>query len=164
MAATLGVDPTNLSRELARLESEGLLHSEVEGRQRYYSINPGYAYLKPLFIMLRGSVGMVPTLQAGLKRLEGIESAYLYGSFAKNEADAASDIDLLIVGQPDQTVLASTVQRAEKVLGREINYTVLRPQELKRKLKTRDPLVTDIWRGKRIALMDRSAILKHPRP
>jgi DNA-binding transcriptional ArsR family regulator len=48
MAAILGVDPTNLSRELSRLEREGLLRSEVEGRQRYYSINPGYPYLKPL--------------------------------------------------------------------------------------------------------------------
>jgi predicted nucleotidyltransferase len=154
MASILGVDATNLSRELSRLEREGLLRSDVEGRQRYYSINPKYAYLKPLFTMLRGSVGMTPTLKDYLTRLAGIESACIYGSFAKNEADASSDIDLLIVGQPDPAALAFAVRRAEKMLRREINYTVLEPQELARKLKTRDALVTGIWRGKRIVLID----------
>ena len=40
------------------------------------------------------------------------------------------------------------------MLRREVSYTVLKPQELERKLKARDPLVTDIWGGKRIALID----------
>lgn len=154
IAAILAVDPTNLSRELSRLEREGLLRSEVEGRQRYYSINPRYPYLKPLFTMLRGSVGMIPTLAAGLKHIEGIESAYIYGSFAKNEADASSDIDLLIVGQPNQAALASEIRQAEKILWREVNYTVFKRQELEQKLKARDSFVTDIWRGKRIVLID----------
>jgi len=104
--------------------------------------------------MLRGSVGIIPTLKDGLKHIQGLESAYIYGSFAKNEADAASDIDLLIVGQPDYAVLASAARRVEKMLRREVNYIVFKPQELKRKLKAREPFVTDIWGGKRIALID----------
>jgi len=154
MAALLGVDPTNLSRELSRLEKEGLLRSEVEGRQRYYSINPEYPYLKSLFTMLRGSIGIVPTLQQSLKDMEGIGAAYIYGSLAKGEADAASDIDLLIIGQPDQSALASEIRRVEKILHREVNYTLLKPQELKRKLKMQDPFVTDIWKDKRITVID----------
>jgi predicted nucleotidyltransferase len=154
MAATLGVDPTNLSRELARLEKEGLLQSEVEGRQRYYSIDPSYLYLKPLFTMLGGSVGLVPSLKSVLGQVAGIESAFLYGSFAKNEADGSSDIDLLIIGKPEPAALASAVRKVEKMLKREINYTVLKPRELAQKLKARDPFVADIWQGKRIALVD----------
>ena len=154
MAALLGVDPTNLSRELSRLETEGLLRSEIEGRQRYYSINPKYPYLKPLFTMLQGSIGIVPTLQHALKGIRGVGAAYIYGSLAKGEADASSDIDLLIIGQPEQSALASEIRRAEKMLHREVNYTLLKPQELKRKLNMHDPFVTDIWEGKRITLID----------
>jgi len=154
MASTLGVDPTNLSRELARLEKEGLLESSVEGRQRYYRINPEYPYLKPLFTMLAGSVGLVPTLQNALKGIKQVEAAYIYGSFAKNETDASSDIDLLIIGQPEPRALATEVRKAEKVLHREVNYTVLKPQELRSRLKTHDAFVTDIWSGKRITLID----------
>jgi predicted nucleotidyltransferase len=153
LAGILRVDPTNLSRELSRLEAEGLMRSEVEGRQRYYSINSGYPYLKPLFALLQGSIGMEPTLKRTLRAVKGVQSASIYGSIAKNEADGASDIDLLIVGEPDQIQLASEIRRAEKILRREINYTVLGPKELERKLSARDAFIQDIWNGKRIELI-----------
>jgi predicted nucleotidyltransferase len=154
MAARLGVDPTNLSRELSRLEREGLLRSEIEGRQLYYSINSEYPYLKPLFAMLGGSVGVVPSLQRALEGTQGIAAAYIYGSIAKGEADASSDIDLLIIGKPEQAALASEIRRAEKMLKREINYTLLSTQELKQKLKAHDAFTTDIWQGKRIPVIE----------
>ena len=153
LAVALQADSTNLSRELARLEREGLLRSETEGRQRYYSIDRAYPYLKPLFAMLQGSIGIEPTLKDALKAVDGVQSAWLFGSFAKNEADAASDIDLLIVGKPGQARLASEIRAAEKTLRREINYTVLTPGELQRRLREGDPFVADIWNGKRIELI-----------
>jgi len=153
LALALGADSTNLSRELARLAQEGLLQSQVEGRQLYYSINRDYPYLKPLFALLQGSVGIEPTLKHTLASVSGIRAAWIYGSFAKNEADAASDIDVLIVGKPDQTQLAAEIRKAEKTLRREINYTVLTSKELKRRLQKRDPFITDIWTGKRIELV-----------
>jgi predicted nucleotidyltransferase len=153
LAGALHADSTNVSRELARLEREGFLRSETEGRQRYYSINRSYPYLKPLFALLQGSVGIQPALQHALKAIRGVQSAWLFGSFAKNEEDAASDIDLLIMGQPDQAQLASKIRETEKALRREINYTVLTPQELERRLQAGDPFIADIWNGERIELI-----------
>jgi predicted nucleotidyltransferase len=153
LAVALEVDSTNLSRELARLEREGLLRSEVEGRQRYYSLNRDYPYLKPVFALLEGSVGIEPALRRALRGVKGIRSAWIFGSFAKNETDAASDIDVLVIGKPDQAELAAEVRKAEKALRREINYTVFTPRDLKRRLKKGDPFVTDIWTGKRIDLI-----------
>ena len=101
LASALEVDSTNLSRELARLESDGLLRSETEGRQRYYSIDPRYSYVKAVFALLQGTVGIIPTLSVALDRIPCIEDAYLYGAFAKNEEDGSSDIDLLIPGHPE---------------------------------------------------------------
>ena len=153
LAAALEADSTNVSRELARLAQEGLLRSETEGRQLYYSINRDYPYLKPVFALLQGSVGIQPTLKHALEAVPGIRSAWIFGSFAKNEADATSDIDLLIVGKPDQAQLAAEVRTAEQSLRREINYTILTSKELKRRFQKRDPLITDIWSGKRIELI-----------
>jgi len=152
LAAALSVDPTNLSRELAGLARDGFLRAEHEGRQLYYSINRDYPYLKAVFGMLQGSVGVEPILRQALKRIPGIQSSWLYGSFAKNEADAASDIDVLIIGRPDQVQLASVVRKVEKTLRREINYTVLTSQELKRRLAARDAFLAGVWNGKRIEL------------
>jgi predicted nucleotidyltransferase len=153
LAAALGADSTNVSRELASLRREGFLRSEAEGRQLYSSVNPAYPYLKPVFALLRGTVGIVPALKHALASIPGIESAWLYGSFAKNEADAASDIDVLIVGQPDQVKLAVQMRKSEKALCREINYTLLTSRELKRRLARRDAFLADVWNGKRIELI-----------
>jgi len=153
LASALNVDSTNLSRELARLESDGLLQSETEGRQRYYSIDPQYPYLKAIFALLQGKVGIIPTLSAALRRVPGIEDAYLYGSFAKNEADGSSDIDLLILGHPAPLSLAEEVSALEKTLKREVNYTVLKPSELKRRLDEHEPFLTDVWLGRKVELI-----------
>jgi predicted nucleotidyltransferase len=153
LASALDVDSTNLSRELARLDREGFLRSEIEGRQRYYSVNPQYPWRKAVFSLLQGTVGIVPTLASALRRVRGIDKAWLYGSFAKNEADAASDIDLLVVGEPDAGNLATEISRLEKTLNREVNYTVLKSRELKRKLAAHDAFLTDVWQGKRIELI-----------
>ncbi len=158
LATALDVDSTNLSRELGRLEREGLLRSETEGRQRYYSINPQYAHLKAVLSLLQGTVGIVPTLRGALRRVEGIEQAYLYGSFAKNQEDAASDIDLLIIGKPDAATLALDVASLEMTLNRDVSYTVLRSQELKKKLSSGDPFFSDIWHGKRVELIGNEQI------
>ena len=154
LAQALNADSTNLSRELKRLELDGLLRSELEGRQLYYSLNRANPSIKPLFQLLKSSLGIEPSLRKLLANVPGIRSAWLYGSFAKGEADAASDIDVLIVGKPDQSRLAAEVRRAEKELSREINYTVLSPRELSTRLKSDDPFISDIWRGKRIELID----------
>ena len=154
LARELQVDSTNLSHELARLEREGLLRSEVEGRQSYYCVNRKYPYLKPLFAILQGSIGVQSALKRAVEAVSGIESAWLYGSFAKNEADAASDIDLLIVGLPDQSLLASRIRATEKTLRREINYTILTSEELESRLAAGDAFISDIWNGKRIEVVD----------
>lgn len=154
LAQALQVDSTNLSRELKQMARDGILRSEIEGRQLYYTLNRTNPNLKPLFQLLQGSIGLIPALKDALAEVPGIESAWLYGSFAKGEADAASDIDVLILGAPDQARLASRLRSAEGALHREINYTVLSPRELQKRLTARDPFIADIWRGKRVELID----------
>ncbi len=152
LAALLHVDSTNLSRELRRLEQEGLFRSELRGNQKYYSLNRDYPFLKEVFSILRRTIGVVPALSETLRKISGVKAAFLYGSFAKGEEDAASDIDILIVGKPKAAELADAVTRLEKLLSREVNYTVITAEELKRKLAHNDPFLSDIWKGKRVEL------------
>jgi predicted nucleotidyltransferase len=98
-------------------------------------------------------VGLVPTLRSSLQPFDGIERAYLHGSFAKKEADAESDIDLLIVGGPDGASLAAAVSGLEKTLNREVTYTVLKAEELNQRLSANDPFLIDVWNGERIELI-----------
>lgn len=153
LAERLKVDPSNLSKELGRLERDGLFHSEVSGRQKYFQLNRAY----PLFNEVRGivtkTIGAVPLIAESLKKMEGIDEAYLYGSFARGRQDAASDIDVLVIGTPRGDVLAEAVRKLERQLGREINYTVLALKEFKSRRDRKDAFLANVWHNKRVSLI-----------
>jgi predicted nucleotidyltransferase len=131
LAGRLSIDPSNLSKELGRLEREGLFRSEVSGRQKYFQLNRRYPLFKEVRRIVGKTIGAAPLISESLKKIEGIDEAYLYGSFARNQQDAVSDIDVLVIGVPGEEIFARAAQRLERQLGREINYTVLTPKEFR---------------------------------
>jgi len=153
LAGRLAVDPSNLSKELRRLEREGLFVSEISGRQKYFYLNRDYSLLREVRRIVTKTIGAVPLLAQSLKGIPGIEEGYLYGSFARNHQDAASDIDVLVIGSPKSDLLAEAVEKLERQLGREINYTVLTREELQARRARKDAFLEDVWRHKRVPLL-----------
>jgi predicted nucleotidyltransferase len=153
LAERLSIDPANLSKELRRLEHEGLFESDVIGRQKYFQLNRAY----PLFQEVRGivtkTVGAAPLIAQSLKGIDGIEEAYLYGSFARNQQDAASDIDVLVIGTPHDGALAASLRRLERQFGREINYTVLTRKEFEARRARKEAFLEGVWHNKRLSLV-----------
>ena len=93
---------------------------------------------------------MAGRIRASLDKLAGIEFAFIYGSFAKGEEKADSDVDLLIVGDVDMDRLDSNLGKLEKMLGREINYVLYSKEEFKSKRKAKDGFLVDVLSGKKI--------------
>ena len=88
-----------------------------------------------------------------LKKIDGIDEAYLYGSFASNQQDAASDIDVLVIGAPREEVLAQVMRTLERRLGRKLNYTVLTQKEFGSRRARKDAFLESVWHNKRIPLV-----------
>jgi predicted nucleotidyltransferase len=153
LAGRLGIDASNLSKELGRLEAEGLFRSVVSGRQKYFQLNRGYALYSEVRSIVTKTIGAVPVIARCFEKIEGIREAYLHGSFAQNLQDASSDIDVLLIGTPAQEALAEAVQKLERQLGREINYTVLTPREFKYRRARKDAFLDSIWNNKRVPLV-----------
>jgi predicted nucleotidyltransferase len=131
-------------KELTYLEEQGVFQSRKRGNLTYYLLNHSY----PLFDELKGivfkTIGVQGLLQEVLNKIKGIEVAFIYGSFAKHEETAKSDIDLLIIGKFDDSRLLKEVNKLEKVLKREINYSIFRRDEFKKKMDEKDPFVIDL--------------------
>ena len=153
LAERLNIDPSNLSKELGRLEREGLFQSEVSGRQKYFRLNREYSLFNEVRGIVAKTIGAIPVIGQSLKKVEGIEDAYLYGSFARNQQDAASDIDVLVIGNPKGDALAEAMQKLERRLGREINYTVLTRKELESRRARKDAFLENVWHNKRVSLV-----------
>jgi len=155
LAERLSIDPSNLSKELGRLEREGLFRSEVSGRQKYFQLNREYPLFDEVRSIVSKTIGAASLIAQALKKIEGIEEAYLYGSFARNQQDAASDIDVLVIGTPGDEALAEAVRKLERQLGREVNYTVLTREEFESRRTRKDAFLENVWHNKRVALVGR---------
>lgn len=153
LAEQLSIDPSNLSKELGRLEREGLFRSDVSGRQKYFQLNREYPLFDEVRNIVAKTIGAVPLIAQSFKRVQGIDEAYLYGSFARGQQDAASDIDVLVIGAPREEVLAETVRKLERRLRREVNYTVLTPREFKSRRARKDAFLENVWHNKRVSLI-----------
>jgi predicted nucleotidyltransferase len=153
LADRLSLDPSNLSRELRRLEREGLFRSEVSGRQKYFQLNREYPLFDEVRSIVAKTIGAAAVIAQSLKAIEGIEEACLYGSFARNQQDASSDIDVLVIGTPRGEALAEAVRKLERQLGREINYTVLTRKEFRSRRARKDAFLENVWHNKRLSLI-----------
>jgi predicted nucleotidyltransferase len=85
--------------------------------------------------------------------MRGIEVAFIYGSFAKHEETGRSDIDLLIIGKIDENRLLGQINKLERVLKREINYSLFQRDEFNHKTKEKDPFITDLLKNPKIFLI-----------
>ena len=153
LAKRLTIDPSNLSKELGRLEREGLFRSEVNGRQKYFQLNREYSLFDEVRSIVAKTIGAAPLITQSLRKIDGIREAYLYGSFARNQQDAASDIDVLVIGAPREEILAEFARKLERQLGREINYTVLTRKEFESRRSRKDAFLENVWHNKRVPLI-----------
>lgn len=135
-----------VQRELARLEQSGLVSVTRLGTQKHFQANPK----SPLFWELHGiaqkTTGLAEPLRTALASLASkIIAAFVYGSVAKRQDTAASDIDLMVVS--DSLTYADVFGALEPLhakLGRDVNPTVYSRQELAKRIKARNAFVTRV--------------------
>jgi predicted nucleotidyltransferase len=126
-----------VQRELARLEAAGLVTVTRLGKQKHYQANAA----APVFEELRGLVlktsGLADVLRDALAPLAAqISAAFVYGSVAKGEDTAQSDIDLMVVSDTlSYADLFAALEEATNRLGRTVNPTVYSRKELDKRVR-----------------------------
>jgi len=127
-------------RQLQRLAAKGLVFVSHAGNQKYYQANrdsPIYPELRSLVIK---TMGVVEPLRVALEPLaDRILAAFVFGSVAKGNDRAGSDLDLLVVSDDlAYTDVYAVLQSAEIRLARPVNPKVLTRAEWKQKRARRD--------------------------
>lgn len=145
-------DAGNLSKELGRLEKDGIFVSNIRGRQKYFSLNREYPLYDELKSVISKTVGIEGSLKGIISADTGIKAAFIYGSFAQNKETNSSDIDLLIIGKPDENNLMDKLDALEKSVGREINYTCYSEKDFSAKVKGNSSFIANIIKRPKIIL------------
>ena len=147
------VDPGNLFRKLKELEKEGLFFSEMRGNQRYFGLNKKYPLLSEYKNIYESKFGLPEILGVELKKVAGLQEAYIFGSYAKGDFSSDSDIDLLLVGSHDYSKISGIVAPLERRFRREINIVDFSVAEFKKRRKAGDEFIKNILVGKNIKII-----------
>ena len=133
----------SLQRELNRLAAAGLVDVQAVGNLRCFQANPNSPVYAELVALTRKTLGTVPVLREALQALlPGLQSAWVYGSVAKQTDTAQSDIDVMLVGEGLQlSQVLEALGPAEAQLGRKINPSCYSPQEFERRRAEPDSFV-----------------------
>ena len=127
LASRTGASVSSVQREITRAEQAGVVSSRRLGSTRLVKAADS-PLTAPLTELLLRSFGPRQVLAEELQGVEGIEGAYLFGSWAARYAGEAgrppADLDVLVIGAPDRDELDDAAQRAASRLAREVNVTM----------------------------------------
>ena len=156
----LGKKPGTFQRTLNNMVSEGILTSEYKANARFFKANKKCPIYKELKSIVFKTVGAQGSLREVLKEIGNIKFAFIYGSYAKAKETLFSDIDLAIIGNPDEDRLIKELDRLEGKFQREINYKLYTLQEFRKEVKEKEPFILEILRDKKIMLIGSESELR----
>ena len=153
LAQRLGVPPSSLQRELASLAEAGILCREADGNRVYYQANPSHPLLPELQSLFAKTVGLADKVKEALRPFEaGIDFAFLFGSVARGERTAQSDVDVLLVGSVGLADLALPLRVLEKEIQIPVNVTHFTAAEFGGKRARNNHFLHTILSGRKIFL------------
>jgi predicted nucleotidyltransferase len=135
-----------VQRELTRLEGAGLVTVTRVGKQKHYQANTASPVFEELRVLVLKTSGLADVLREALVPLaRNVRAAFVYGSIAKGEDTAASDIDLMVIS--DRLTYADLFEALEEAstrLGRKVSPTIYSAKELARRVKQDNAFVTRV--------------------
>lgn len=153
LAKLIREDPSNVHKKLIELKDEGILSDEFQGKERYFFLNLKYPFFKEYKKIILKGLGFEKILREKLSKLKGINSVYIFGSYAKDKLSLESDIDLLIIGDFNTLKLQKVLLEIQSSTGREINSVELTKKEFEKRTKEKDPFLKDIFSEKHIKIL-----------
>jgi hypothetical protein len=152
-------------RELANLLSIGLIKSDTNNNRLYYEVDQTYQYYAPLSSIFGNAVtgDALPSAEGEaqtLKALGNIDIALLTGQITRDER---SGIDVMLVGDLNQTQIVKYIGELELKEGKELRFTVMNTKEFRYRQEVNDRFLTQVLSSKMQVLVDKHHLIT-PKP
>ncbi len=112
------------------LHTAGVVTDRRVGNQRLFTVNKAHPLYPELHSIGLKTFGLADRLRDALGSVsDRIDAAFVFGSVASGTEQAASDIDLLVVGDIDLFEISPPLGEAENDLGRPIHVNLVDPDQ-----------------------------------
>ena len=147
-----GLNDSTLRQELRKLVRLDLVQSRRDSNRVYYRAKTE----NPLYPEIRNLVLKTSCLSDVLKSAltdKRIRVAFVFGSIARGEEKAGSDVDLMVIGQLGLRDLSRLLSGIEEKIGREVNPHVLREEEFRKRIRAKEHCVSSVMETPKIFIM-----------
>lgn len=150
----VGTGGSQVGKELDRLTAAGLVLREPRGNLVFYRANPDASVYRELIGLVGKSFGVADRLRDHLAPLaDRIQFAGIFGSVARGEQRADSDVDVLLIGDLRLSELAVPLHDAETELGMRVSPTLMSQAEYRERLGKGDYFLKKVIAGELITLL-----------
>ena len=132
-----------VQQALRDLEQLGLITTETIGRAGVHRVNDRHEAITPLRSM-RSPLDMLKRVVT--ESVTNAQAVIVFGSTARGEAHADSDVDLAVIASEDWDGRADLAQAVQERLGNDCDVLHLTPADLSRAPAAREPVVAEILR------------------
>jgi len=143
----------SVSNELKNLQEFGLLKSKFNGNQKNFWIDEHFVLYEDLQKIILKTEGVTKTIMDTFSSLKNVDFLFIYGSFASGKANVQSDLDLFIVGNASYEELIDIIVKNEKEIGRPINFTIYKQEDLVTRIKNQDSFIMNVVKEPKIMLI-----------
>jgi predicted nucleotidyltransferase len=147
-----GLNDSTLRQELRKLVRLDLVQSRRDSNRVYYRAKTE----SPLYPEIRNLVlktsGLSDVLKSALTD-KRIRVAFVFGSIARGEEKAGSDVDLMVIGQLGLRDLSRLLSGIEEKIGREVNPHVLREEEFQKRIRAKEHFVSSVMEAPKLFII-----------
>lgn len=134
-----------LHKELSKLSDAGILKSKKVGNQQHYSANLQCPIFEELASIFRKTSGLADVIANALSSMKSqIKFAIVFGSVARGEEQANSDVDVMVIGDIGFGDVVSLLHESQATLKREINPVVYSVDSFKDRVEKNDSFIKEI--------------------
>jgi len=127
-----GESTNGIRLELNKFEKAGFLDSFTEGNKKIFKANTKHPLFTDINRIIMKMVGIEYVMDYILKRVGSLNKVYLVGKLARGQN--ADIIDLILVGDElNEVFLKEQIVKAEKKIGKQIQYVIYSPEEFKQR-------------------------------
>jgi predicted nucleotidyltransferase len=141
-----------VQQELQKLRRLGLADARKDGNRVSYTANRSHALYPEIHRLVLKTTGLADVLRTALTHPK-IESAFVFGSIARGEETAESDVDLLVIGDVGLRGVTRLLSGVAEKLGREINPHVLQRQEFMKRKGEKEAFLTRVLAAPKLFIL-----------
>ncbi|WP_303674132.1 nucleotidyltransferase domain-containing protein [Vampirovibrio chlorellavorus] len=153
IAETTGHSLLQVQHALGRIEKTDLIAQEKSGNRVYYQAKQAHPAFQDLQQAFLKTDAMATALKVALEPLDQkVKLAFIFGSLAKGNATAESDIDLFLLGDVSLKSLSQAMADSTDNLKREFNPVIMTVADYRQRLQDQNRFAIELMETPKIWL------------